>query len=72
MSGGVAGLACVDLNHGPLPSDQGCFSDQRHVRQPRSAGLPICPRVTVTDPGRPPDRARGGHGPVRLRRSLDA
>ena len=50
------------MNLGPLPY-QGCFSDQRHVLQPRSAGLPVCPRVTVMAPGGPSDRARGGHDP---------
>jgi hypothetical protein len=45
--GCVAGWACVDLNHGPLRY-QGCFSDLRHLLQPWSAGLPVCPRVTVT------------------------
>jgi hypothetical protein len=39
------------------PPCQGCFNDQRHVPKPMSAGLPVCPRVTVTVPERPPDRA---------------
>ena len=56
------------MNHGPLPY-QGCFSDQRHLLQPRSAGLPDCPRLTVMAPGGPPDRARGGHDP-QIRRFL--
>ena len=30
----------------PLPY-QGCFSDQRHLLQPRSAGLSVCPRGDV-------------------------
>jgi hypothetical protein len=42
----------------------GCFSDQRHLLEPGSAGLSVCPRVTVTVPERPPDRARGGHDPL--------
>jgi hypothetical protein len=46
----------------------GCFSDQRHLLEPGSAGLSVCPRVTVTVPERPPDRARGGHDPL-IRRS---
>jgi hypothetical protein len=54
---------CLDLNQGPLPY-QGCFSARRHVLQSRSADLPDYPRVTVTVPNRPPDRARGGHGPL--------
>jgi hypothetical protein len=33
----------------PLPY-QGCFSDQRYRLEPRSAGLLVCPRVTVTVP----------------------
>jgi hypothetical protein len=40
-------------SHRPFPY-QGCFSDPRHVLLPRSAGLPVCPRVTVTVPDRPP------------------
>jgi hypothetical protein len=35
----------------------GCY-----VLRPRSAGLSVCPPVTVTNPDRPPDRARVGHG----------
>jgi hypothetical protein len=60
--------SCVDLNHGPPPY-QGCFSDQRHLLEPSSASLLVCPRVTVTVPERPPDRARGGHDPL-IRRFL--
>ena len=36
--------------------------------RPRSAGLSVCPRVAVTIPDRPSDRARVGHDPV-IRRS---
>jgi hypothetical protein len=34
------------------------------VLRSRSAGLPVCPRVTVTVPDRPSHRARSGHDPV--------
>ena len=36
----------------------------RHRLQPRSARLPVCPRVTVAVPGQPLHRARGGHDPL--------
>jgi hypothetical protein len=36
----------------------------RYVLRPRTAGLSVCPRVAVTIPDRPPDRARVGHDPV--------
>jgi hypothetical protein len=44
----------------PLPY-QGSFSHQRHLLEPRLAGLSVCPRVTVTVPDGPSDRARSGH-----------
>ena len=49
MNWDVAGWACVDLNHGPHPY-QGSFSDQRYLLEPRSARLPVCPRVTGDGP----------------------
>src|SRR5215468_10646206 len=33
----------------------------RYVLRPGSVGLSVCPRVTVTIPDRPPDRARVEH-----------
>jgi len=36
----------------------------RYVLRSRSAGLPVCARVTVTVPDRPSHRARSGHDPV--------
>ena len=42
----------------------GMLGHGRYVLRSRSAGLPVCPRVTVTVPGRPSHRARSGHDPV--------
>jgi len=54
---------------GPSPdltsSVSGLLGDVAHVRQARSRCLQCCPGVTVVSFGRPPHRARGGHGPLR-------
>lgn len=51
---------CVQL--GCLTSSlSGLFRDTQGLLFRRQVGLSGCPRVTVTVPGRPPDRARGGH-----------
>ena len=41
----------------------GIIGHDRYLLRPRSAGRSGCPRVAVTIPDRPPDRARVGHGP---------
>jgi hypothetical protein len=46
-------------------SVSGLLRGQAHVRQARSRCLLCCPGVTVVTLGRPPHRARGGHGPLR-------
>jgi hypothetical protein len=62
----VAGLGVWVVGLGglepPTSSLSGIIGHDRYVLRPRSAGLSVCPRVTVTNPGRPPDRARLGHG----------
>jgi hypothetical protein len=40
----------------------GLLPDSVHVRQARSRCLRCCPGITVTALGRPPHRAREGHG----------
>jgi hypothetical protein len=51
---------CVQL--GCLTSSlSGLFRDTQGLLFRRQVGLSGCPRVTVTVPGRPPERARGGH-----------
>ena len=45
-------------------SVSGFIGHGRYVLRPRSAGLSVCPRVTVTIHDRPRDRARVGHDPV--------
>jgi hypothetical protein len=48
----------------PASSLSGMIGHRRYVLRPMSAGLSACPRVTVTNPDRPPDRARVGHDHV--------
>src|SRR5262245_29364557 len=45
----------------PTSSLSGIISQGRYVLRPRSAALPICPRVAVRIPEQPSDRARVGH-----------
>jgi hypothetical protein len=47
----------------PAPPGSGIIGHDRYLLRPRSAGRSGCPRVAVTIPDRPPDRARVGHGP---------
>ncbi len=58
------GLTMPSLRSELASSLSGLFQRSARVPQTRSAGLLVCPRVTVTVPGRPPDRARGGHDPL--------
>jgi hypothetical protein len=50
-----------------ISSLSGMLGHGRYVLRSRSAGLPVCPRVTVTVPDRPSHRARRGHDPVTRR-----
>jgi hypothetical protein len=45
----------------PTSSLSGIIGHGRYVLRPRSVGRSVCPRVAVTIPGRPSDRARVGH-----------
>jgi hypothetical protein len=51
-------------NQPPISSLSGIIGHGHHVLRLWSAGLSVCPRVAVSIPDRPPDRARVGHEPA--------
>jgi hypothetical protein len=67
----VACGICVARLAGLVTSSvSGLLRDSAHVRQARSRCLRCCPGMTVTTLGRPPHRAREGHGQHLQIRSL--